>query len=59
MSCDKLFPSEWKFFDTKVSFKNSRDKTIEDESIKIKKIVRFWKGIMVISYPKIIKIKCN
>ena len=43
-----------KFYDTKVSFKNSRDKTIEDESIKIKKIVRFWKGVMDISYPKII-----
>ena len=53
---DKLIFCEMsdKFYDTKVSFKNSRDKTIEDESIKIKKIVRFWKGVMDISYPKII-----
>ena len=45
MSCDKLFPSEWKFFDTEVSFKNSRDKTIEDESIKIKKLFVFGKEL--------------
>ena len=43
-----------KFYDSKISIKSSRDKSIENESIKIKQIIRFWKGVMDISYPKII-----
>ena len=43
-----------KFYDSKISIKSSRDKSIENESTKIKQILRFWKGVMDISYPKII-----
>ncbi len=48
-----------KFYDSKISIKSSRDKSIENESIKIKQILRFWKGVMDISYPKIITNKIN
>ena len=48
-----------KFYDSKISIKSSRDKSIENESIKIKQIIRFWKGVMDISYPKIIINKIN
>lgn len=50
-----------KFYDSKVSIKSSRDKTIEEESNKIKQIIRFWKGVVDISFPIIIthKIKAQ
>lgn len=43
-----------KFYDDKVEAKTSRDKTIESESIEMKKIIRFWKGIFDITYPNIV-----
>ena len=43
-----------KFYTSKMPIKKSRDKTINDETIKIKKIIRFWKGVMNISFPLII-----
>ena len=43
-----------KFYDEKVDAKTSRDKTIENEAIEMKKIIRFWKGIFDITYPTIV-----
>ena len=46
-----------KYYNSKISIKNSRDKTINNETIKIKQILRFWKGVMNISLPSIITSK--
>ena len=43
-----------KFYDSKISIRSSRDKTIEEESNRIKQILRFWKGVFDISFPIII-----
>ncbi len=46
-----------KFYTSKISIKNSRDKTINDETLKIKQVIRFWNGVMNISFPSIITSK--
>ena len=37
-----------------IKYKTSRDKTMENEAIEAKKMLRFWKGVFDYSYPRII-----